>query len=294
LFILEGEPATQNADKFIPVPVSLFYADPFGDSQDDKPVEVSALQLLNLANARSIGESISSILTDAFGYFQDSITRTYSLELAQRLPVGHPYRLTHGLRDSSENLINWLLDDPDLSSQTKVLVSGVLFDSDPISRASKWPELINLLQRSDFAWTEWRESLNAVLRSYMLPFDAVMDELHPREAGVLKSSSAGMSFTEIAEKFGVDEARIIGIYAEGLEKVRQSQVGLIAELQSAIDIRRVSSITELAGVIRETQNSRDFLFTKMLLRLCSGRLITGHHGAEIVLSEHAFNSARQL
>jgi hypothetical protein len=261
---------------------SFFQEGDDADSLTGAGHQVTEEDLYNLSNATDLqalqwGEKPS----DHFGVFQSS--PPFSQQLATLLPSGHPYRQAHGIADSVNDKIQWLIADPDLKPDEKSLVEKTLLESDAETRASKWATLIEKFRNLEWGWHEIR---TAVMQAVEFEGDLFVDSLHPREAGVVRSIAGGMSTQEIAEKFGVDNARIVKIYAEAGEKIRQRFEQFIDEMQTIIEKKGIVDLQQLAGVAKDfdTHYGTPWQFTRLLLLFCSGKTFTTRDQKTYVLS----------
>ena len=207
----------------------------------------------------------------------------YSQQLARLLPPGHPYRQAHGIADGVNDKIEWLIADPDLEPDEKSLVEKTLLESDAEIRALNWPTLIEQFRSLEWGWNGLRA---AVMQAVDFEGELFLDSLHPREAGVVRSVAGGMSTKEIAEKFGVENKRIVKIYAEAGEKIRQRFEPLIDELQTFIEKKGIVELQHLAGVAKDfdTHHRTPWHFTRLLLLFCSGKTFTTGDQKTYVLS----------
>lgn len=207
----------------------------------------------------------------------------YSQKLATLLPPGHPYRQAHDIFDPVDDKVRWLIADPDLEADERSLVEKTLLEADSFNRASNWPILIEQFRSLAWGWSAMR---TAIMRAVDFEGDVFIDSLHPREAGVVRSVAGGMSTQEIAEKFGVDNQRIVQIYSQAGEKIRQRFEPIIDEMQTFIEKKGIVELQQLAGVSKDfdTHHRTPWQFTRLLLLFCSGKTLTTRDGRTYVLS----------
>ena len=290
-FLLEGQPGVDASAMLGSAPFFLSLSDPFRDTNSDYDShEVTSIDLLNLTHARSNYEDFE---LNPDPRQRERAHSIYSLQLAKLLPVGHPYRRAHGIIDEESQVLRWLISDPDLGLADRQLIEDTLLVSDPNKRAKGWPLLLEAKRSGSWAWHDLRATLfaNIVNRG-----DAFLESLHPREAGVLRSIASGMSPESIAEKFGVETARIVMIYAEAGEKFRREFSAEVNVLQDCIEKLGIVTLEHLAGLARDldSEGRVQFIFTRLLLKFCSGRYRQGPTGAVHIFSNDAFEEVAPL
>ena len=195
--------------------------------------------------------------------------------------------------DTEFDRITWIIGDPDLSEDDRQLIRETLLEPDNESRAKAWNKLVGKNQLSEWAWFEIRGQL---LRALTNPYETYLDSLHPREAGVLRFIASGFSLAQVAEKFGVDANRIKEIYLPAGEGFRAQFQEAISLLQAYIEKFQIVEIVELAGIARDMNyfKTEDLVTTRLLLKFCSGGLITSHSGKTYILSNDLKDSVVKL
>lgn len=274
-FIRFGQGALPPQSVFGDRPLTFFdWQGGIDQNTDNLVIEISEEDVYNLTHARFSGVT----------YFVDCLNQSrvpYSRQLAELLPEGHPFRAAHGLLDSKDSVANWLCSDPDLSHEERNLVRDIYFEPDNLIRARNWRKLASSLNANTFAWGDWREAFRYCQTNSV---DVALDALHPRESGVIRGLAAGMSVSEIAEKFGVSETKIKGIRKlafDSLMNLLARERGLVTSLLSQAG---AACLSELAALIREFAPSRiDFPQSRVLVLITNGKLVQSSAGESIVI-----------
>lgn len=286
-YLLAGQP-----DSDLVLRIGTEHGKWFGD---ERYTEISEYDLIALIHGRPKPVEAADLGMTLPNNAEDNFLDTghFSPELAKRLPKGHPFRKHHGIVDSEYDRIFWLIGDPDLSEEERQLIQETLLEQDRDNRAKMWNKLFGQNQLSQWAWFEIREQLLAALTP---PYETYLDSLHPREAGVLRFLASGMDIPQVAHKFGVDEKQIKVIYCRAGEGFRLEFQETISHLQSYIEKFRIVDLVELAGVARDINpdETRDFLATRLLLKFCSGGVVTNKRGITYVLSNDLKDSIDKL
>lgn len=270
----------------------LNYQDPVAGESTNHPNHViTSEDVINLAHARPNYSRFW--LSDGYRTQIEEAHSIYSLELAKLLPQGHPFRRFHGIMDPEPQVIRWILADPDLGRDDRQLIEETLLEEDAKRRSQHWPRLVETVRNESWAWHEIRSQLLFSLRR---TGDDFLDELHPREAGVLRSVASGMTVAQIAERFGVTTNRIVQVHAEASEKVRQEFAESVNLLQDHIESMGIVELSRLAGLVRDLPLDRrtEFAFTRILLQFCSARIYESPNNAVYVLSNSAHSAAKPL
>jgi hypothetical protein len=283
-FLSDGQPGASEGEK---LGSEVYFGSPFQESDDADSVTgaghlVTEEDLYRLANATEFQVARWGARREDYPPNSQG-SPPYSQQLATLLPSGHPYRQAHGISDSVDAKIQWLIADPDLNADETSLVQMTLLESNAEIRALNWPTLIEQFRSLEWGWHGVR---TAVMQAVDFDGEIFLDSLHPREAGVVRSVAGGMSTQEIAEKFGVDNKRIVKIYAEAGEKIRQRFEPLIDEMQTFIEKKGIVEVQQLAGVVKDfdTHYRTPWHFTRVLLLFCSGKTFTTRDQKTYVLS----------
>lgn len=290
-FLLAGQPGAEPSEMVGLLPDPLALRDPFAEIDPDYEFhEVTSEDLLNLTHARP---NFVDHFLPRHPAQRERAHSIYSIELARLLPVGHPYRRAHGIVDDQSQVLRWLVSDPDLLPSDRQLIEEALLQENPDKRAQKWPLLMEARKRDSWAWHDLRAQLFANIHNHG---DQHLESLHPREALVLRSIASGSTLEAVAEKFGVETARIVVIYAEAGEKFRQRFSVEVALLQACIERLGIVTLEHLAGVARDPQADEKvpFIFTRLLLKFCSGHIRQGLNGTTYILSNSAFEDVVPL
>lgn len=291
-FLLSGQPGVAPEEMLGKEEISFLDQGPFGGNESTRPDHiVTSEDLLNLTHARP--NLLPFWFSRGFRTHTEDAYSIYSFQLAELLPAGHPYRRFHGIEDSEEEIIRWTLADPDLSEGDRKLIEETLLEADPMKRATRWPLLVRAVQDETWGWHGIRFMLFTSLYGVGERF---LDQLHPREAGVLRSIGNEATVEQIAERFGVDTKRIVLIQAEASEKVRTEFSDEVASLQDYIDSSGIVAISNLAGLVKDlpTEKRGHFTFTRILLQFCSARSIRDASGETYLLSNSAYTQAKPL